>query len=133
MKVILSIAIVLIFSMSGTSQQIFIPNIDSIKVPASQLIKAAETIRAQQDTIAHLDTLVKSYEHNSVLQESIMLQQRQEIELLNHRVVISDGLIEKYQGYVVKESKKWYEHPVVHFAGGLMTAYVSSLIYNNIK
>lgn len=127
------ILLVLIPYSNCCGQKFIIPNPDSIEVPASQLIKAAKTIQDQEAKIQQLDTLISSFKNNDRLQKSIMLQQSQEIELLNHRIVISDGLIEKYQSYVTDENDKWYEHPLVYFAGGLMTAYVSSLIYNNIK
>lgn len=104
---------------------------DSITVPISSVINAAETIRDQQDTIFRMKNINSELVTQNTLQSIVIIKNESEIELLTTRVAMSDGIIDRYKDHLKTDSKRWYEHRVIYFIGGIATAVVSSIIIKN--
>jgi hypothetical protein len=108
-----------------------IAQIDSTVVSIQSIINAAETINMQKDSIAELNSIIDEMVNENRIQSILFEQQAAELDLMSKRVVISDGIVDRYLGHV--EPDKWFDRPNIRFMIGLLTAYVSSLIYKNIR
>jgi hypothetical protein len=126
MKLYIIIACIF-FSLSASSQTVE----DSIKVPVSSVINAAETIRDQADTIFTMKKINSELVTQNTLQSIVIMKNESEISLLTTRVTMSDGIIDRYKDHLMTDSKRWYEHRVIYFIGGIATAVVSSIIIKN--
>lgn len=106
---------------------------DSVTVAKSSIIRAATTIRSQRDSINELNLIIAAMTNNNNIQSVLLGQSKVETELLTTRVGITDGIIDRYQEHLKGDKRKWFDLPLVNFGAGLLTAYVSSIIYRNIK
>ena len=120
------ILFILLFPILGLSQVQ-----DSVWVSKTSIINAAKTIQMQNDSIAELNGIIKEMTNASRIQSIMFAQTDQELNLMNRRIVISDGIMDRYSDHLDKE--KWFNTPIVHFLAGLGTAYLSSVVYKNIR
>ena len=107
---------------------------DSITVPTSYIVNAANEIRQLRDSISELTRLVDEYKISDATKSVLLRQNDLEIEMLTKRSELSDGIITRYSDNLyITQDREWYDHPLVYFLSGLGTAYFSSIIYRNIK
>jgi hypothetical protein len=109
---------------------------DSVLVSTDEIIKAAETIEALRDSVVELNGIIVEMQRSDRLQSMMYDYTTKELELMNQRVNIADGIINRYSIHVNNDSKFVNSngaHLLFGFAAGLGSAYLSSYIYNNIK
>ncbi len=126
MRILLFIVFGLLTS-SAFSQQ------DSITIPTASIIDAAKTIQSQRDSIAFYKSLTTELYDRTDMYESLVNKQNVEITLLNRRIEISDGIVDRYQTQVKPDRRKWYQEPIVHYVGGVLTTWIASVIVSNVK
>lgn len=106
---------------------------DSTKVANKDLIKAAETIKKQRDSIANMKKQLLEFRYQTDMVEQLRLRDSMLIATLFMKTELQDGIVIRYDKIVknISKSNVWYENKYVWFGGGVALTYLASVIVKN--
>jgi len=106
---------------------------DSTKVANKDLIKAAETIKKQRDSIVNMKKQLLEFRYQTDMVEQLRLRDSMLIATLFMKTELQDGIVIRYDKIVknISKSNVWYENKYVWFGGGVALTYLASVIVKN--